>query len=52
MSNQNTLTEWQKPCGAVINLNDAPATIAEAKKLGWKIPAKKKAAAKAVAKKD
>jgi len=30
------LTTWVKPNGTELKLNDAPATVKEAERLGWK----------------
>lgn len=44
------MIKWTKPNGTKIETNDAPATIAEATRLGWKRVAKKTTKKKAAKK--
>ena len=37
------MIEWEKPNGTLILTNDAPATVAECKRLKWKLPKAPKA---------
>ena len=42
------ITEWVKPSGSIIKLNDSPDTEAQAARLGWKKKQARKAKAKNV----